>query len=118
MATVDLWQGAFDVMDLRGMAPRCPGCAEGRFEEPEAAPSAVLCGRDAVQIRAPRGARLDLGALAERLVAAGSVARNEYLVRFTAADAELVVFADGRAIVKGVHDPALARTLYAKYVGA
>jgi molybdopterin/thiamine biosynthesis adenylyltransferase len=118
MASVDLWQGAFDVMDMRGMAPRCPGCTEGRFEEPEPAGSAVLCGRDAVQVRAPRGAAVDLAALAERLRAAGAVSRNEYLVRFTAADADLVVFADGRAIVKGVHDPALARTLYAKYVGA
>jgi adenylyltransferase/sulfurtransferase len=118
MASVDLWQGAFDVMDLRGMAARCPGCAEGRFEEPDPAQSAVLCGRDAVQVRAPRGVRVDLDALAERLRAAGAVARNEYLVRFTAADAELVVFADGRAIVKGVHDPVAARILYAKYVGS
>ena len=118
MVTVDLWQGVFDVMDLTGMAPRCGGCTEGRFEAPETAGSAVLCGRDAVQLRAPRGASLDLAALAERLRSAGRVTRNEYLVRFSAHDAELVVFADGRAIVKGVDDPALARTLYAKYVGA
>jgi adenylyltransferase/sulfurtransferase len=118
MATVDLWQGVFDVMDLSGTRPRCPGCVLGRFEAPEPAGSAVLCGRDAVQIRAPRGARVDLAALAERLRAAGAVSRNEHLVRFRADDAELVVFADGRAIVKGVHDPAAARSLYAKYVGA
>jgi adenylyltransferase/sulfurtransferase len=61
---------------------------------------------------------VDLAALAERLRAAGAVSRNEYLVRFQGQDAELVVFADGRAIVKGIHDPAVARTLYAKYVGA
>jgi len=118
MATVDVWQGVFEVMDLTGTAPRCPGCTEGRFEPPDAAGSAVLCGRDAVQVRAPRGASVDLQALAARLRAAGTVAANPYLVRFTAADAEMVVFADGRAIVKGVDDLAVARSLYAKYVGA
>jgi molybdopterin-synthase adenylyltransferase len=118
MATLDLWEGRFEVMDLRGMAPRCPGCVEGRFEDPGPPASAVLCGRDAVQISAPPGGRLDLVALAQRLRGAGRVAANDYLVRFDSGDAELVVFADGRAIVKGVHDTALARSLYAKYVGA
>ena len=31
---------------------------------------------------------------------------------------ELTVFADGRAIVKGTKDPAVARSLYARYIGA
>jgi adenylyltransferase/sulfurtransferase len=39
-------------------------------------------------------------------------------VRFKAPDAELVVFEDGRAIVKGVSEPARARSIYAKYVGS
>jgi hypothetical protein len=33
-------------------------------------------------------------------------------------EAEMVVFGDGRAIVRGVSDPAQARSLYAKYVGS
>jgi adenylyltransferase/sulfurtransferase len=45
------------------------------------------------------------------------VLANEYLVRFRAPEAELVVFADGRALVKGVANAAQARSLYAKYVG-
>jgi adenylyltransferase/sulfurtransferase len=78
----------------------------------------VLCGRDAVQVRPAVPARLDLDALARRLAAAGRVTANEHLVRLTAADGELVVFRDGRAIVKGVRDPGQARGLYAKYVGS
>jgi adenylyltransferase/sulfurtransferase len=31
---------------------------------------------------------------------------------------ELTVFADGRAIVKGTDDPAMARKIYAQYVGS
>ena len=37
---------------------------------------------------------------------------------FRADDADIAVFADGRAIVKGVRDAAQARGVYAKYVGA
>jgi adenylyltransferase/sulfurtransferase len=121
IATVDLWQGLFEVMDLRGKAPSCPACTEGRFDYAvvgAAGAAAVMCGRDAVQVRPPRGARVDLAALAQRLAAVGTVVANEYLVRFEAGDGELVVFGDGRAIVKGVKDTAQARTLYAKYVGS
>jgi adenylyltransferase/sulfurtransferase len=118
--TVDLWQNTFEVMDLGGRAPWCPACTEGRFEYADArsAGSAVLCGRDAVQVRPAGETRLDLEALASRLVGVGPVTRNEYLVRFRANGAELAVFRDGRAIVKNVSDIAQARSLYARYVGS
>jgi adenylyltransferase/sulfurtransferase len=120
VATVDLWQAQFEVMDLRGRAPWCPACTEGRFEYAQAGcgGSAVLCGRDAVQIRPPAPVQLELAALAERLERLGEVRRNEYLLRFTAEGKQMAVFADGRAIVKGVDDPAQARALYARYVGS
>jgi adenylyltransferase/sulfurtransferase len=120
VVSVDLWQGVFEVMDLRGRAPWCPACTEGRYDYAAAGARApaVLCGRDAVQVRAPRGTRVDLGALAARLAAAGTVTANEHLVRFVGKDAELVVFGDGRAIVKGVRDVAEARGVYARYVGS
>jgi adenylyltransferase/sulfurtransferase len=46
------------------------------------------------------------------------VRANDYLLVFAVDAYELTVFSDGRAIVKGTHDPALARSVYAKYVGA
>ncbi|MFI5006983.1 MAG: ThiF family adenylyltransferase [Solirubrobacterales bacterium] len=120
LVTVDLWAGSFDVTDLREQAPSCPACTAGRFDYADAAPAstAVLCGRDAVQIHAVPGTRVDLPGLASRLRAAGTVVANDYLVRFRANGADLVVFADGRVIVKGVRDAAQARTVYAKYVGS
>ena len=30
----------------------------------------------------------------------------------------MTIFANGRAILKGTKDPAIARTLYARYIGA
>jgi molybdopterin/thiamine biosynthesis adenylyltransferase len=119
IVTVDLWQGTFEVMDLRQQPPSCPACTQGRYDYAEAASgaTAVLCGREAVQVRAPRGTRVDLASLAGRLAAVGDVTANEYLVRFRGEENELVVFADGRAIVKGVKDVAHARSVYARYVG-
>ena len=118
LVTVDLWTGAFDIARLEGRAPWCPSCTEGRFDYAEArhSPAAVLCGRDAVQISG-NGAAVDVPAVARRLRGAGEVVANAHLLRFRAPDAELVVFADGRAIVKGTADPARARAVLARYVG-
>jgi adenylyltransferase/sulfurtransferase len=118
--TVDLWRGRFDVLDLSGRAPSCPACTERRFDYAEVQSAGIataLCGRDAVQVRPGRRARIDLEALAVRLGRLGEVRRNEYLLRFSGEEAELVVFEDGRALIKGVASPARARSLYARYVG-
>lgn len=120
IVSVDLWQGSFLVTDLSRTTPSCPACTEGRFDyaTETGGRSTTLCGRDAVQVRGGRGEPLDLEALAARLAPAGAVTRNPYLVRFRAPEAEVVIFADGRAIVKGIADPSRARGLYAKYVGS
>jgi molybdopterin/thiamine biosynthesis adenylyltransferase len=117
--TVDVWAGTFDVTAFGERGPWCPSCAERRYDYANAAApaSSVLCGREAVQLRGEAGAALDLPALAARLRAAGEVMANEHMVRLRAPEAELVVFADGRAIVRGVADTARARSVYARYVG-
>jgi len=118
LVTVDLWAGTFDVAGFDGRSPWCPSCTERRFDYADAPPpaAAVLCGRDAVQLRGG-GAPVDVQALATRLRGAGEVVANAHLVRFRAPEGELVVFADGRAIVKGTADVARARAVLARYVG-
>ena len=75
-----------------------------------------MCGRDAVQISGD-GATLDLEQLGRRLRGLGEVRLNAYVLRFLAPPREMTVFADGRAIIKGVDDIAAARSFYARYVG-
>jgi adenylyltransferase/sulfurtransferase len=99
----------------------CPTCAQRRFEYLEAKVGTVttaLCGRNAVQVRVRGAPPLALAALAQKLAAIATVHTNEYLLRFTVDDYELSVFPDARAIIKGTDDESVARTLYAKYIGA
>jgi molybdopterin-synthase adenylyltransferase len=78
-----------------------------------------MCGRDSVQIH-ERSRRIDLNELGRRLAsaAANEVRSNDFLLRCRISPYDLTVFADGRAIVKGTQDPTVARSLYARYIGA
>jgi molybdopterin-synthase adenylyltransferase len=117
--SADAWELSMDRLDLPPRDQDCPCCGLRRFEFLEGAGRAAtaLCGRDAVQVRSLSSARPDLPALAERLRALGEVRANEYLLRLSVPPYELTVFDDGRAIVKGTGDAALARSLVARWVG-
>jgi adenylyltransferase/sulfurtransferase len=80
--------------------------------------SAVLCGRNAVQLSAPAGSTVSLEDLASRLAGIGSVERNAFLLRLAVDGYVLTVFPDGRTIVGGTSDIAMARTVHARYIGA
>ena len=75
-------------------------------------------------VRPSSGAAPDFAAIAARLRrahaggGAGEVLANEYVLRFRQPPHELTLFTDGRAIVKGTDDPALARSLVARWFGA
>jgi adenylyltransferase/sulfurtransferase len=117
----DLWRNDFRRIKLGAPNPDCPTCGLGQYDTlaaENAEFAAVLCGRDAVQLSPPKHTELDLAALADRLRPLGEVKANEYLLRFRADDIELTIFRDARAIIKGVDDVALARSLYARYVGS
>ena len=117
----DIWANDRQRIRLGEPNPDCKTCGQRNFEfldteSPEF--SAVLCGRDAVQIAPSTPTVLDLESLAERLQFSVAVSINEYLLRFSAGENEMTVFRDGRAIVKGTDDISIARSLYAKFVGS
>lgn len=115
----DVWSGKFQSIRV-ARNPVCRACArrEFRFLEGDAQPHITMCGRDSVQIH-ERNRRLDLGELGRRLAAtAADIRHNDFLLRFRVPPYEITLFADGRAIIKGTKDPAVARSLYARYIGA
>jgi molybdopterin-synthase adenylyltransferase len=116
---MDVWHNTVERTPLGGPVPDCPTCQHRRFEFLDAesgSRGAVLCGRDAVQIR-PGNGSIDLVALASRLKTVGRMRVNAHLLRFRVDSYELTIFGDGRAIVKGTSEPSVARSLYARYVG-
>lgn len=120
LVSCDVWSGKFHSIRV----PRNPDCrACGRHEfsylAGDTQPHITMCGRDSVQIH-ERSRRLDLAELGQRLrtASANEVRNNDFLLRFRVPPYELTVFADGRAIIKGTKDPAVARSLYARYLGA
>jgi len=119
LVSCDVWTGAFQSIRVaRNTDCRACGRREFIYLEGNAQPHITMCGRDSVQIH-ERGRRLDLGELSNRLAnAAAEVRNNEFLLRFFVPPYEMTVFADGRAIIKGTKDPAVARSLYARYIGA
>ncbi len=118
ITTLDLWDGGIRQISAPARDPDCPCCARREFPhlEESARQAASLCGRNAVQVH-ERARPIDLAALRERLEPLGEVRANEYALRFSAPPYEMTIFPDGRAIVKGTSDPAVARSVYAKYLG-
>ena len=118
---IDVWQNDWRKIKLASPNPDCKTCGQRNFEFLDAESiefSAVLCGRNAVQIAPPKPADLDLHSFAANLSHIPDVKQNEYLVRFTVDEHEITVFRDARAIIKGTDDISIARSLYAKYVGS
>ncbi len=125
LVEVDLWTGRFAAIDVsRAKQKDCPCCGRRSFpflSGERASSTTTLCGRNAVQVR-PAGAAgtLDFDRIAERLaaVASGPLTQNPFLLRATIEGREIVLFRDGRAIIRGTEDEREARSFYAKYVGA
>lgn len=119
LTSFDVWSGKFQSVRV-ARNPQCRACVrrELRYLEGEAQPHLTMCGRDSVQIH-ERRRELDLAALGKRIApTVAEVRENGFLLRFRVPPYEMTVFADGRAIIKGTRDTSVARSLYARYIGA
>lgn len=115
---IDVWEGTFRHLKIssRSDCPACRGTYEflkGQFE----VECNSLCGQTAVQVMNPHVDKISLEELAARLKPLGKVTYNQFMLTFIVDGHEMVVFSDGRAIVKNTQDTSLARGLYAKYIG-
>lgn len=117
--TLDVWEGKSAHIRAGGRDPKCRVCAHREFSylEGRRRVPVSLCGRNAVQLHENENP-LNLDELAVRLRPLGEVRVNEFALRMTLRNYDLTFFPDGRAIVKGTTDVGLARSLYARLVGA
>ncbi len=117
---VDVWRGSIEPLTVRKSSVPCPACDLAQYDYLAAQEGSYLtrlCGRDAVQITVRGDKQLRLADLGERLQQVGEVRYNDHMLLFASEPYHLTIFPDGRAIVKGTTDDAMARSLYARYVG-
>jgi molybdopterin/thiamine biosynthesis adenylyltransferase len=122
LLTLDVWDHRFEQVTVASRVESCPACGLGRYDylQPGSGPkTTTLCGRNAVHVAMPGAAALSLPQLAERLrPLVGQVLANEFMLRFVVEGYEFTVFPDARAIIKGTDDEAVAKGLYARYIGS
>jgi molybdopterin-synthase adenylyltransferase len=122
LKSIDCWKGTFRSMDVSkmGPSPQCPACGQKRFEylnHSREAKTVALCGREAYHVYPGGQTQIPLEKLAKRLAPVGTVQGSEFLLQVEIGDRLLTLFADGRAIIRGVKSGKEARTFYARYVG-
>lgn len=124
LIVIDLWEQSYRKLNLIPLTEQadCPACSHNQrdwLHQKQTSHSAVLCGRNAVQISPGTSKTLNLNTLGDQLKSSGTVTPNPFLIRFRPSeeDCEFHLFPDGRAIIQGTEDPSRARTLYAKYIG-
>ena len=123
LTVVGLWSNHFRTMDVSALRDKvdCPTCKQKKFEwlsGQRGSQTAIMCGRNAVQLSFAERQPIDLDSLADRLRPLGKVEQNPFLIRFHVEDFSITAFADGRAIVSGTEEIAVAKKLYAQYLGS
>lgn len=115
----DVWSN--ERAEVAADRPRtgCRACGARNFVHlaGEGRPHITLCGRNSVQIHEQRRP-VDFAEMSIRLRPLGTVRHNEFVLKFWHEPYEMTLFPDGRAIIKGTTDTAIARSLYARYVGS
>lgn len=127
MLNIDFWQNTIAQLEVASAYEHadCICCRQRRFDYLDGRSGSgaeALCGRDAVQLRHKQGnSPIDLQAVADRLRGIGDVKASAFMLRADIIDNgspyQLSLFPDGRAIIHGTGEKAVARALYAKYIG-
>ena len=119
LLSYDVWTNDYASVITDKPRKGCRTCQEHDFIHlaGEGRPHISLCGRDSVQIH-ERERPIDFDEITQRLSPHGLVRHNEFVLKFWHDPYELTLFPDGRAIIKGTTDTAIARSLYARFIGS
>ncbi|MGG0240818.1 thiazole biosynthesis adenylyltransferase ThiF [Bacillus rhizoplanae] len=123
LVSFDVWKNEYSCMNVQKLRKKqCLSCGEKAvypyLSKENTSKTAVLCGRNTVQIRPPYKEQFDLSMyknlLQDRVM---DLTVNPYLLSFSVDDKRLVAFQDGRVLVHGTKDMAEAKTIYHRYFG-
>ncbi|RBP90119.1 molybdopterin/thiamine biosynthesis adenylyltransferase [Cytobacillus firmus] len=123
LVSFDVWKNHFSSVNVSSLKnPHCLTCGANPvypfLDYRNQTKTALLCGRDTVQIRPSALQDVDVAYLEKSLVSQGiNVESNPYLLSFKINQARVVVFKDGRVLVHGVRDILQAKNLYHRFLG-
>jgi adenylyltransferase/sulfurtransferase len=119
LLSFDLWSNEHGEISAAQPRPDCRACGAKDFIHlaGEGRAHITLCGRNSVQIHEHQRP-IDFAEMDRRLQPHGVVRHNDFVLKFWHDPYEMTLFPDGRAIIKGTTDTAIARSLYARYVGS
>jgi len=119
LVSFDVWNNQRAEVKAENPRPGCRACGDRDFVHLAGKGRAhvTLCGRNSVQIH-ERHRPIDFSEVSRRLKPHGTVRHNDFVLKFWPEPYEMTLFPDGRAIIKGTTDSAVARSLYARYVGS
>jgi sulfur carrier protein ThiS adenylyltransferase len=123
LVSFDLWKNQYSAINVAKLKKEdCPTCGKKRsypyLSYENLTKTAVLCGRDSVQIRPSLPIDRDLEVLEEILAnQGGTVQRNHYLLSLSVGSHRLVIFKDGRILIHGTKDISEAKAIYHRYLG-
>ena len=119
LLSFDVWTNQHGEISATQPRPDCRACGTKEFIHlaGEGRAHITLCGRNSVQIHEHQRP-IDFAEMDRRLQPHGVVRHNDFVLKFWHDPYEMTLFPDGRAIIKGTTDTAIARSLYARYVGS
>jgi adenylyltransferase/sulfurtransferase len=123
MVCVDVWNSTFktiDTMPLRGTA--CPACQQGKLsflEMTDSQQPVPLCGQNAVQLPPlGSGKAVSLPSIARDLESPENpIQLTAFFLRIHHGIYRITIFKDGRGVVEGTEDPAIARSIWHQVLG-
>lgn len=123
LVSFDMWKNEYSCMNVQKLRKHnCPSCGENALypylNKENTSKTAVLCGRNTVQIRPPHKEEMDFEQYKQLLEGrVNDLNVNPYLLSFSVEEKRLVAFKDGRVLVHGTKDISEAKTIYHRYFG-
>lgn len=123
LVSFDVWKNEYSCMNVQKLRKHnCPSCGENAIypylNKENTSKTAVLCGRNTVQIRPPHKEEMDFERYKKLLDdRVNDLNVNPYLLSFSVEEKRLVAFKDGRVLVHGTKDISEAKTIYHRYFG-
>ncbi|WP_041056064.1 ThiF family adenylyltransferase [Jeotgalibacillus campisalis] len=120
LITFDLWQNTYAAVQVKKLKnSSCPSCGTAPsypyLSSQNSLKTAVLCGRNTIQIRPAERRKINLPDLNAVFTTQGlPVQYNQFLLSVEIRDKRLVVFEDGRVLIHGTDNITEAKKIYHK----